>query len=177
MRPTRDLHYIQMAQLVAQRSTCLRRTVGCVLVNVRGHVLATGYNGRAAGLPHCNEIKHHTMFHLQLQQVDSYPHECTGAHAASGTDLDSCEAIHAEQNALLQCRNVYEIETCYVTVSPCVTCVKLLLNTTCERIVFAQPYAHNEQAQKLWVESVVSEKPRSWQQLKLGVELKSTHQP
>jgi deoxycytidylate deaminase len=57
MRPTRDQLYIEMAKLVAQRTTCLRRAVGCVLVNARGHVLATGYNGVAGGQPHCNETK------------------------------------------------------------------------------------------------------------------------
>ena len=78
------------------------------------------------------------------------PHACPGAGAPSGTDLDACEAIHAEANALLQCRNVWEIHTCYVTVSPCVSCVKLLLNPSTERIVFRAPYTHDEAARKLW---------------------------
>jgi dCMP deaminase len=94
-----------------------------VLVNSRGHVLATGYNGVAAGLPHCNE-----------------GHPCAAANAPSGTQLEGCEAIHAEQNALLQCRNVYEIHTCYCTTAPCITCTKLLLNTSCQRIVSLNPY-------------------------------------
>ena len=48
MRPTRDQWAIQLAQLTAERSTCCRRHVGCILLNERGHVLATGYNGVAA---------------------------------------------------------------------------------------------------------------------------------
>jgi dCMP deaminase len=128
--------------------------VGCVLVNERGHVLATGYNGRAAGLPHCNEVA--VGVDLAGQQwkpedvVVTYPHACAAAHAPSGTQLDGCEAIHAEQNALLQCRDVHQIHTCYVTASPCVTCVKLLLNTSCQRVVFATEYSHVE-AKELWV--------------------------
>lgn len=174
MRPTRDLHYIQMAQLVAQRATCLRRAVGCVLVNARGHVLATGYNGRAAGLPHCNEegLAVHTVV-----TGFPHPHACTGAAAASGTELDGCEAIHAEQNALLQCRDVYEIKTCYVTMSPCVTCVKLLMNTSCSRIVFSQPYAHDECAQKLWVSSQAGATVCSWQRVDPGAALKPVYEP
>jgi hypothetical protein len=39
----------------------------------------------------------------------------------SGTGLDVCEAIHAEQNALLQCKDVEQIDTAYVTAMPCMT--------------------------------------------------------
>ena len=141
---------IRLANVVATRATCLRRQVGCVLLNSRGHILATGYNGVAAGERHCNEWPHPYTHH---------PHACPGAGAPSGTNLDGCRAIHAEQNALMQCRDVWEIETCYTTTSPCMTCVKLLLNTNCTRIVFATEYAHIE-AKALWVES-----GREWVQL------------
>ena len=56
MRPSRDEWALGLAQLTAERSTCLRRHVGCVLLNARGHVLATGYNGVAAGETHCNKV-------------------------------------------------------------------------------------------------------------------------
>jgi dCMP deaminase len=68
---------------------------------------------------------------------------------ASGQGLDACEAIHAEQNALLQCRDVHLIKTCYLTLSPCITCVKLLLNTSCERIVFIEEYV-DARPKDLW---------------------------
>lgn len=144
MRPSKDEYFLEMAKLVARRSTCLRRSVGAVAVNARGHVLSTGYNGVAAGVPHCN----------QEDPFDpvGYPHACSGAWAKSGSNLDGCQAIHAEQNMLLQCRDVWEIETVYCTASPCLTCVKLLMNTSCLRIVFAEEYPHLD-AQKLWVSS------------------------
>lgn len=159
MRPSHDEYGLRGAEWAASRATCLRRAVGCVLTNVRHQVLATGYNGRAAGLPHCNqELIVCAASDMSVAALESgatsevrYPHACAGARSASGTNLDACEAIHAEQNALLQCGDVYAIETCYVTVSPCVTCVKLLLNTSCRRIVFRMPYAHNEEAQRLWL--------------------------
>lgn len=141
MRLTRDEWAIELAQVVAKRSTCLRRQVGCVLLNARGHILATGYNGTAAGQLHCNQ---HDPF-----EPTGFPHACLGAHAPSGTNLDACEAIHAEQNALLQCRDVYAIHTCYATASPCMTCTKLLLNTSCERIVYVNEYPQPE-AGMLW---------------------------
>ena len=164
MRPTRDEWGLQLAQVTASRSTCLRRSVGCVLVDKRGHILATGYNGVAAGAKHCNEST--TECYLtpaglarRISTVE-HPHACPGAQSPSGTNLDGCQAIHAEQNALLQCRNVWEIHTCYVTASPCMTCVKLLLNTSCQRIVFKEDYPHSE-ARVLWENA-----GRIWLQLK-----------
>lgn len=154
MRPSREQYFLRMASLAATRGTCFRRQVGCILVNERGHVLATGYNGVAAGLPHCNEGKIGEAPRVGDQTFDimpiNYPNVCKGAMAPSGTNLEACEAIHAEQNALLQCRDAYEIHTCYVTHSPCVTCVKLLMNTSCKRIIFIDRYAHDEQARRLW---------------------------
>lgn len=142
MRPDKDTYFLRMAKLVSTRSTCYRRNVGCVLTNSRGHVLSTGYNGVASGQPHCNYAN-------EDMSVKIYPNACNGATATSGTQLDTCEAIHAEQNALLQCKDVFEIDTAYVTTSPCMTCVKLLLNTSCNRIVFSDAYSHIE-AIELW---------------------------
>lgn len=157
-RISRDEWGLRLAEVTALRATCLRRSVGAVLINARGHVIATGYNGRAAGLPHCNETRSETTVEFRGKEyqmiplLDAYafPNMCPGARAVSGTNLDACEALHAEQNCLMQCRDVHTIHTCYVTVSPCVSCVKLLLNTSCERIVFRVPYAHDEAARKLW---------------------------
>lgn len=144
-RPSLDDYFIQMARLVSTRATCLRRAVGCVLINDLGHVLATGYNGVPRGHVHCNEPCH------EGEQV-VFKHACEGANAASGTKLDSCHALHAEWNALLQCRDVQIIDTAYVTTQPCITCTKLFLNTSCKRIVFAETYSH-PQAESMWLDS------------------------
>lgn len=149
---------MEMAIVTASRSTCLRRAVGCVLLSERGHVLATGYNGVAAGQKHCNEK---IPYSPTMKEGNCTPNACPGAFAVSGTQLDACQAIHAEQNALLQCHDVYQIQDCFVTTSPCVTCVKLLLNTGCRRIVFGDEYPHPE-AQLLWEAA-----GRTWVQLKL----------
>lgn len=164
MRPSKDTWAMAMAVVTAQRRTCLRRAVGCVLINARGHVLSTGYNGVAAGQPHCNEeiagcSRTSDKSRVVKLHEDKTPHACSGAHAASGTHLDGCKAIHAEQNALLQCRDIYLIDTAYVTASPCMTCVKLLLNTSCKRIVYLEEYPHTE-ARELWTSS-----RRVWQKL------------
>lgn len=130
-RPETDDYFLAMAKLVSYRATCYRRAVGCVLADSSNHVLATGYNGVASGEPHC---------------IDE---PCAGSKLPSGTGLDKCEAIHAEQNAILQCRNVADIETAYITVSCCITCTKLLMNTGCKRIVFISAYT-DESPKQLW---------------------------
>lgn len=128
-RLSKDEYFTEMAALVSQRATCARRRVGCVLVNSRGHVLATGYNGVPSGSAHCTDTP------------------CAGASFPSGQGLEHCEAVHAEQNALLQCRDIFDIQTAYVTTMPCMTCTKLLLNTSCQRIVYIESYPHSEAAE------------------------------
>jgi len=130
-RQPADFYFLRMALLVSERGTCVRRKVGCILVNKKNHVLATGYNGNPSGFSHCLD------------------NPCKGANSKSGKDLDKCEAIHAEQNALLQCKDVYDIDTVYCTVSPCIHCVKLLLNTSAKKIVFGEKYIQKD-AERLW---------------------------
>ena len=109
--------------LVATRSTCIRRQVGCVLIDNNNNILATGYNGVVRGQPHCNE-----------------GHPCPGAYSASGKDLDLCYAIHAEQNALIQCKDLTKVYACFCTTAPCVMCTKLFLNTTLTRMIYVESY-------------------------------------
>ena len=131
-RPDRDQTGLALALIWGRRGTCARRKVGCVLFDVEGFQIGEGYNGPAAGEPHC---------------ID---HLCPGAQLPSGTGLDACEALHAEWNALSRCRDVRSIHTCYVSSSPCMTCCKMLMNTGCTRIVFAERYAHDQPARDLW---------------------------
>jgi dCMP deaminase len=131
-RPDLDEYFGVMAEVVSSRGTCPRRRVGCVLVSDDNKVLATGYNGVPSGFAHC---------------IDE---PCEGAKYRSGLGLDKCEAIHAEQNALLQTSDVKIIATAYCTTAPCIHCLKLLLNTGCQRIVFNQDYPHSEASKTLW---------------------------
>jgi len=130
-RPNKDEYFIALAYMVSTRATCPRRRVGTVFVDVNGHVLATGYNGVASGLLHC---------------ID---HPCAGAHLSSGTGLSTCEALHSEENALIQLRDPQLLHTVYVTASPCILCTRRLLNTQAKRVVYDQEYPHPE-AKALW---------------------------
>lgn len=122
-RLEKDAYFLQVADLLKARTTCPRRAVGCVLVDEHDFIMATGYNGNARGTDHC---------------IDT---PCPGAQSASGQDLDKCEAIHAEQNALLQCSDVMRIKKAYTTTLPCVHCMKLFMNTSVEEIYFIEDYA------------------------------------
>lgn len=153
-RPSTDVYMMALAMMARTRSTCGRRSVGCILTNHLNHIVATGYNGVPRGMVHCGS------------QV------CPGLGAASGTQLDGCMAIHAEQNALLQCPDTKDIKAIYVTAQPCLTCTKLLLNTSCRYIVYLEPYPH-EIAPRLWVDSGRSISMMSTEQV---VELKELFQ-
>ena len=134
-RPTKDEYFIVMAMNAATRASCARRRVGCVLVNHLGHVLSTGMNGPDSGAVNCTTAP------------------CAGADSASGENLGACEAIHAEINALLQCRDVQNIVTAYVTTSPCIECTKALLNTGCHRIVYLTKYSDgHDSAIDKWIQ-------------------------
>ena len=123
-RPPLDALYMEMARLIATRATCPRRSVGCVLVDARGRVLSMGYNGVPSGRPHCTDSP------------------CPGAGYPSGQGLDKCQAIHAEQNAVLLLSDPRQVHTAYITTTPCQSCVKLLLGTSCVRLVCGSQYAH-----------------------------------
>lgn len=114
-RPGVDAYFLALAALVATRSTCLRRAVGCVLVDARGHVLATGYNGVAPKHPHCNDavprrselgwtelLPSHDLVDgggRVIKEADrgrSYLHACKGQEGSAWAGTGACGALHAE---------------------------------------------------------------------------------
>lgn len=160
-RPSIDEYMMRLAQVAASRATCIRRSVGCVLADAKGRVLSIGYNGVPSGMPHCNEV---TSSYWDSScggdtLVSVYGNSCVGHDLPPGQD--SCESVHAEQNALLQCRDPREIATAYVTLSPCKPCVKLLMNTGCQRIAFLE--AHMDP----WPKEQWLKLGREWSQITL----------
>lgn len=148
MRPTIDETMLEVVLALSRRGTCLKMLAGCVLTDRRGRIISTGYNGVAAGRPHCNHSLSEDGFTYSPLDVNEHPHKCAGADAPPGSDL--CEAVHAEQNALTWCRAPDSIHACYLNVSPCMRCAKQLLNTGCKRIVFLEEYTREPQARALW---------------------------
>ncbi|MEW6185564.1 MAG: cytidine/deoxycytidylate deaminase family protein [Thermodesulfobacteriota bacterium] len=118
---------MDIADLVARRSTCLRRRVGAVAVKDK-RVLATGYNGAPSGIPHCLEVG-------CLREKEGIP---------SGERHELCRGIHAEQNVIIQAaRHGVSIEgaTLYCTNLPCVICSKMLINAGIREIFYREGYA------------------------------------
>src|SRR4030067_206783 len=126
-RPDIDEYFLKIASVVAERATCRRHHVGAVAGKDK-HILATGYNGAAAGLKDCLELG-------CLRDEQGIP---------SGTRHEICRGIHAEQNAIIQASLhgvSLEGATVYVTHSPCVLCAKMLANARIKRLVTFGKYA------------------------------------
>jgi dCMP deaminase len=126
-RPTWDEYFMTITRQVAERSTCLRAKVGAVIVRDR-NILATGYNGSPAGLPHCLDVGC-----LIYRSV-----------TPSGETEENCfRTIHAEINAIAQAaKNGAAIRggAIYITHTPCIQCFKVLINTGITRICYEREY-------------------------------------
>lgn len=121
-----DDYFMEIANLVSNRTTCLRRTVGAVIVRDR-RILTTGYNGAPRGLRHCEEVG-------CLREKMNIP---------SGQRLELCRALHAEQNAIIQAALFgvgIEGAQIYTVAKPCVTCAKMIINVGIKRIVYKEDY-------------------------------------
>jgi dCMP deaminase len=149
-RPDIDEYFLKIASVVAERSTCLRHHVGAVAVRNK-HILATGYNGAAAGLKDCLELG---CLRDEMK-------------VESGTRHEICRAIHAEQNVIIQATLhgvTLEGATVYCTHSPCVLCSKMLVNARIKRFVTYGSYADDffrDLFQEAGIEFELHQKPPS----------------
>lgn len=126
MRPSWDAYFMEITHVVANRSTCLRRKVGAVIIKDR-RILATGYNGAPSGLAHCQEVG-------CIREQKQVP---------SGERHELCRALHAEQNAILQAA-LYGVPiqgaTVYCTTHPCIMCAKMIINAGMKEVVITKTY-------------------------------------
>lgn len=125
-RPDWDTYFMEIAKLVATRSTCLRRQVGAVAVKDK-RILSTGYNGAPPGLPHCADTG---CIRKNMNVPPGQRHEL-------------CRGLHAEQNSIIQAAlygTSIKGATFYVTHQPCVVCAKMLISAGVERVVILSDY-------------------------------------
>lgn len=125
-RPSWPEYFMAITRMVAMRSTCLRRSVGAIIVKDK-RILSTGYNGAPTGIRHCEEVG-------CIRQDASIP---------SGTRHELCRGLHAEQNAIVQAAyHGISIRgaTLYCTNMPCVICSKMIINAGIEKVVYAEGY-------------------------------------
>lgn len=126
-RPSWETYFMEIALLVARRSTCTRRAVGAVIVKDK-RVLATGYNGAPSGVRHCVETG---CLREQLKVPSGERHEL-------------CRGIHAEQNAIIQAAfHGVSIRDAvlFCTNLPCSICSKMIINAGIRRIIYRSGYA------------------------------------
>lgn len=111
MRPTRSATLLEVASVIARRSTCNRLNVGAVVAR-EGRILTTGYNGPPAGMSHCEHELHEGPCQI---------------------------AVHAEANAVAFAAR-YGMSTdqaeLFLTHSPCHTCAKLIINAGIVRVYY-----------------------------------------
>jgi dCMP deaminase len=125
-RPSWQEYFMSIAQLVATRSTCLRRAVGAVLVKDK-RILATGYNGAPTGIRHCIETG------CLRERLGIKP----------GERHELCRGLHAEQNVIIQAAYygvMTQGTTLYSTHKPCIICSKMLINAGVEKVVYLEGY-------------------------------------
>jgi dCMP deaminase len=127
-RPSWDEYFMDIASLIATRSTCSRRHVGAVIVRDK-RLLVTGYNGAPRGLRHCGE--------------KGAPCIRTMEKVPSGERQELCRGLHAEQNAIIQAALhgiSLEGSALYSTFRPCSTCAKMLINAGIKHIIYKGEY-------------------------------------
>ncbi len=137
-----DIYYLRIAQKTAERSKCLSRKIGSVLVR-DGCIISTGVNGPARGVKHCNErdakFYHEieTERNFSTKNIDKCPRRLFGYE--SGFGLHLCCAVHSERNTVLQAaRNgISTLGTtlyCFCPL-PCKDCCSELINAGIKEIV------------------------------------------
>jgi dCMP deaminase len=141
LRPSWDSYFMALASLAAQRSNCMKRRVGCVLVGREKRVISTGYNGTPRGIRNCSE---------------GGCGRCNSGHS-SGVGLATCLCIHAEENALLEAgrERIREGAVLYCDTCPCLTCSIKICQVGISEVVYSQGYSMDNDTAQIFREAGV----------------------
>jgi dCMP deaminase len=137
-----DEYFLGLADAASKRATCNRGRSGCVIVRDK-QVLATGYVGSPAGLPHCDEVGH--LIKKVIQEDGKITEHCL-------------RTVHSEQNAICQAAKrgiAIAGATVYTRMTPCRTCAMLLINCGIERVVCERKYQLSEETENMFAEAGV----------------------
>jgi dCMP deaminase len=124
MKPSFDDIYMELAQKLAERAHCVKAKVGAVLTKDT-RIISLGYNGPPAGTHNCDEV---------------WPEEGCPRDSKGSCSL----ALHAEQNAILYAtKNNISMEgaTLYVTLSPCISCARVIFTIGIKKVYYLNSYA------------------------------------
>ncbi|OLL23135.1 Deoxycytidylate deaminase [Neolecta irregularis DAH-3] len=133
LRPNWDTYFMKLAHLASQRSNCMKRRVGCVLVS-NNRVIATGYNGTPRNIKNCNE---------------GGCERCNSG-IGSGQGLGNCFCLHAEENALLEAgQERISGAVIYCDTCPCITCSVKIVQTGVREVVYNIEYTVDRTAARI----------------------------
>ena len=125
LRISKDEYFMKIADVVSERSTCIKRKVGAVLIK-DSHIVSTGYNGAPSGFSHCT------------------PESCVRQNLKSGEKPELCRGVHSEINCIIQAAihgtSIQGNTTLYSTHFPCMSCLKLIINARIKRLVYREEY-------------------------------------
>ena len=132
LRPNWDEYFMKIALDVASRSSCFNVRAGSVLV-LNKRIIGTGYNGAAQGIASC------------LERGGCFKEIKTGKEYSETMNSGTCIGVHSEMNALAHLTGlIHRGATLYVTIFPCVSCIKNLLSYGIKKIIFKRAYDENE---------------------------------
>lgn len=127
-RPSWDEYFIDIANLTSERSNCIKRKVGCIIVKNK-RILSLGYNGTPINTKNCYE---------------GGCQRCSNIENTSAVNLDLCMCLHAEENALLfLSQKELSDSTLYVTLMPCISCTKKIIQCNIKKVIYMNDYTPN----------------------------------
>ncbi len=135
-------YFIEVAKLIAKKSSCTRRQIGAVIVK-DNMIISTGYNGTPRGIKNCNE---------------GGCERCNNPSVASGANLHECICVHAEENAIVQA--AYQgistnSATLFTSFCPCLYCAKTIVNAGIKKVYYNEAYTMDEATIKLFKQAGV----------------------
>lgn len=125
-KPSWDEYFMEMAEFVKKRADCIRGHTGAVIVK-DFRIISTGYNGTPHKIKNCSEGGCLRCKKREEGKIERYQYE------------ESCICVHAEQNAIVQAAYLgisTKGATAYLTLSPCSSCAKLMINAGIKRVVY-----------------------------------------
>ncbi|KAF2967097.1 hypothetical protein GQX73_g6463 [Xylaria multiplex] len=142
LRPSWDSYFMALASLAARRCNCMKRAVGCVLVDSKRRVISTGYNGTPRNLTNCME--------------GGCP-RCNSGDVTSGMSLATCLCLHAEENALLEAgrERIRDGSVLYCNTCPCLTCSIKIVQVGISEVVYSQGYSMDGETARVFLSAGV----------------------
>lgn len=147
-----DIAYMKMALAMSELSYAIRSKVGCIIVSEDGQIISQGFNGTPSGMDNCCEIitceSHFNdgTCNCGCKDNEKTVYRCKSCEFCTLTTKKS--VLHAESNAIAKCAKWSTASTMnatiYITLSPCIDCSKLIIQSGIKRVVYYDEYRNTE---------------------------------